>query len=232
MRVLRTIAMNPVEPAPMSMRVPAKTAVNIVIQYLSILGEKLTDDLAAQLQVTSRTNDTTDVYPVPATDVVNGVAQASIPKDALTDMNGYRLRLVGTYQGEGVLLALGTLRLVEAAGIEDTPEDVIDNVPITISYNFDCAITIRLWQDAGKTIPFDLSAATINASVYASRSGGPLADFTVTPTGLPGQIVLGLTYDVVNTLPTPCWWSLQAASAGGTTTLCEGTMTITGVVPP
>lgn len=232
MRVLRTIALNPVEPAQMSMRVPAKVPLSIDLQYLDAAGRGVSADVAAQLQVTGRTNGSTDVYPVPATDVVNGRARVSIGKDILQDMNGYRLRLVGTVKGEAQLIAIGTLRLTEAAGIEETPEDIIDDVPLTISYNFDAAVNIRLWQDAGKTTPFDLTTATISAAVYAdSQSTAALTNFTVTPTALPGEVVLALPYTVVNTLPSLCWWSLRASTAAGVTTLCQGTVTITGVRP-
>jgi len=232
MRVQRTIALNPIEPAPMSMRVPAKVPLTIDIQYLTSDGKSIATDVAAQLQVTSRTNDNTDTYPVPATDIVNGKARVSIDKDVLTDMNGYRLRLVGTVNGQAMLIALGTLRITEAAGIEETPEDVIDDVPITISYNFDAAINIRLWQDAAKTAPFDLTAATISAAIYpSSGSNVALASFNVTPTALPGEIVLQLPYAIVNTLPSSCWWSLRASTAAGVTTLAQGSVTITGVRP-
>lgn len=232
MKIQRTIAINPIEPAPISMRAPAKVQLSIDIQYLDASGKKLNDDVAAQLQVTSRTNDTTAVYAVPATDIVNGKARCTIDKGVLTDLNGYRVRLVGTYRGESGLIALGTLRITDAAGIEDTPEDVIDDVPLTISYNFDAAVTIRLWQDTAKTAPFDLTTATITAAVYPGRDDPvALANFTVTPTALPGEVILSLPYTVVNTLPSSCWWSLRASTAAGVTTLCYGTITITGIRP-
>lgn len=232
MKVQRTIAVNPIEPAPMSLRVPAKVQLSIDFQYLDASGKKLNNDVAAQLQVTSRTNNTTDTYAVPATDIVNGKARCSIDKDILTDMNGYRVRLVGTYKGEPWLFALGTMRITEAAGIEETPEDIVDDVPLTIAYNFDASVTVRLWQDAAKTVPFDLTAATITAAIYPSRDDPvALANFTVTPTALPGEVVLQMPYATVNTLPSGCWWSLRASTAAGVTTLAQGTVTITGVRP-
>jgi hypothetical protein len=232
MRVQRTIALNPVEPAPMSLRAPAKVPLTIDFQYLTANGGGVSTDVAAQLQVTSRTNDNTDVYPVPATDIINGKARVSIPKDILSDINGYRLRLVGTVNGEAMLMALGTLRITEAAGIEETPDDVIDDVSLDLAYNYDTSVSTHLWQDAGKTAPFDLSTATITAAIYASRDSTiPLANFTVTPTVVPGEVLLQMAYIVINSLPSSCWWSLRASTAAGVTTLCEGTVTITGVIP-
>jgi len=232
MKLLRTICINPVEPAPMSLRAPAKVPLTIDFQYLTADGGGINSDVAAQLQVTSRTNDTTDVYPVPATDIINGKARCSIAKDILTDMNGYRLRLVGTVNGEAALIALGTLRITEAAGIEETPEDVIDSVQLDLAYNYDTSVSVRLWQDAAKTAPFDLSTATITAAIYASSSETtPLANFTVTPTVTPGEVLLQMPVAVINTLPASGWWSLRASTAAGVTTLCQGTVTITGVIP-
>lgn len=230
MRVQRTICLNPIEPAPMSLRVPAKVPLTIDIQYLSAAGKPTAIDVAAQLQVTSRTNNSTDVYPVPATDIVNGKARVSIGKDVLTDMNGYRVRLVGTVKGEPQLIALGTLRITEAAGIDDTPEDIVDSIPITIAYNFATAIDIYLWQDAGKTAPFDLTSATISAAIYSSKETPvALMPFSVATVG-PGHVQLQLTAAQVNTLPVRSWWSLQASTAAGSTTLCEGSVTCTGQV--
>jgi hypothetical protein len=229
MKVQRTVCINPIEPAPISLRAPAKVPLTVDFQYLDQAGGGISVDVAAQLQVTSRTNGNTDVYAVPAIDITNGKARVSIGKDILTDMNGYRLRLVGTYKGEAMLIGLGTLGITEAAGIEETPEDVIDDVPLTLAYNLDTAISIRLWQDAAKTAPFDLTTATIIAAIYDSRDGvATLASFTVTPTATPGEVVLQMPYTVINTLPATCWWALRASTAGGVTTLCQGTVTITG----
>jgi hypothetical protein len=232
MKVLRTIALNPIEPAPMSLRVPAKVPLTIDFQYLTADGRSVGVDVAAQLQVTARTNGQTDVYPVPATDVINGKARVSIGKDVLKDINGYRVRLVGTVKGEAQLIALGTLRITDAAGIEETPEDIIDDVSLEMTYNFDTSVSVRLWQDAGKTTPFDLNTATISAAIYTSRDdSGALATFTVVQTAIPGEVLLQLPYTVVNTLPSGCWWSLRASTAAGTTTLCQGSVSITGVRP-
>lgn len=233
MKIQRTIAMNPVEPAPMSLRVPSGMPLTLDLQYLDVSGTPLTEDIAAQLQVTSRTSGQTTFEAAPATDIVNGKARVTIRENTLTDMNGYRIRLAGTWRGEATLFALGTIRVIEAAGLQATPEDVIDDVPLYLSYNFDAAISIRLWQDANKGTPFDLDSANITAAVYAtSTDPTPLVPFTVTRTVVPGEVMLGLTADQVNTLPAGCWWSLRASTAGGVTTLCQGSVTISGVRPP
>lgn len=228
MKVLRTIAINPIEPAQMSVRAPAKVPLTIDFQYLAANGNPISADVAAQLQVTGRTSTNTDTYPVPATDIVNGKARVSIGKDVLTDINGYRLRLVGTVNNEATLIALGTLRITDAAGIEETPEDVIDNIPLTIAYNFAFACDIFLWSDAGKTAPFDLTSATISAALYAGQNDTVvLMPFTIGVAG-PGHVVLQLTAEQVDALPRNSWWSLRASSAAGVTTLAQGPVTMTG----
>lgn len=232
MRIQRTIAINPVEAEQMSMRVPSGMPLTLDLQYLDMNGRPLTNDVGAQLQLSARTTSAMNVYPAPATDIVNGKARVVIGGDVLNDINGYRIRLAGTYKGEPMLLALGTLRIVEAAGIEAIPSDVIDTIPLTLAYNFDCGVDIHLWQDAGKGTPFDLSTATISAAIYPAQANPTiLVPFTVSTVG-PGHVLLQLTQAQVNLLPNPCWWSLRASSAAGVTTLCEGEVTMTGTVGP
>lgn len=232
MRITRTVAMNPIEPQQMSLRVPNGMPLSLDLQYLDINGQVYTSDLAAQLQLTSRTGDQTTFHAAPATDIINGKARVTIGADVLTDINGYRLRLAGTYRGEATLLALGSLRITEAAGLQATPEDIIDDVPLYLSYAFDAAVSIRLWQDADKGAPFDLSTATITAAIYPSSADPTaLVPFDVTTTATPGEVILRLTADQIATLPPVCWWSMRASTAGGVTTLCQGTVTIAGVQP-
>ena len=232
MRINRTVAMNPVEPQPLSVRAPSDMQLKIDFQYLDLLGKSLTDDVAGQLQLTSRSENRTMTYAVPATDIVNGRATTYIPQGDLSDMNGYRMRLMGTYKGEPMLFASGLLSIYAGAGFSAYPEDIIDNIPITMTYNFDTSITVRLWKDAGKGSPYDLTSTLIAANVYSDKTlGMGLAAFTVTPTVIPGEVILSLPSATVNTLPAGCWWNLTASSGGGLTTLCQGTVTITGVKP-
>jgi hypothetical protein len=232
MKISRTVSMNPVEPQPLAIRAPSDMQLKVDFQYLDMVGKPLTDDVAAQLQLTSRSENRTVTYAVPATDIVNGRATAFIPQGDLSDMNGYRMRLMGTYKSEPVLFAIGLLSLYSGAGLSAYPEDIIDNIPISLTYNFDASITVRLWKDAAKGAPYDLSSILISASIYSDRNSSTgLASFTATPTVVPGEVVLTMPYAVVNTLPAGCWWSLMASSGGGLTTLCQGVVTITGIAP-
>jgi hypothetical protein len=232
MRIQRTVTMNPVEPQPLSVRAPSDMQLKIDFNYLDLFGKSLTDDVAAQLQLTSRSENRTITYAVPATDIVNGRASAYIPQGDLDDMNGYRMRLVGTYKGEPMLFATGLLSIYGGAGFQAYPEDIIDNIPITMTYNFDTSITVRLWKDAAKGAPYDLTSTLISAAVYTDQTASMgLASFTVTPTVIAGEVILSLPFATVNTLPPGCWWNLKASSGGGLTTLCQGTVTITGVKP-
>lgn len=231
MKVIRTVAINPVEAAPISMRAPAKVALTVDFQYLEPGGNNVTSDVAAQLQLVARTDGRQLTFPVPATDIVNGKARCAIPKDTLLDMNGYRVRLVGTYRGDAYLLGLGIIDITEAAGFDEVPEDIIDSIPITIAYDYACAINIQLWQDVGKETPFDLSTATITAAIYESATNPTvLLPFTVGTAG-PGVVVLQLSQAQVNSLPRNCWWALRASSAAGVTTLAQGSVTLTGAAP-
>lgn len=232
MRIQRMVTMNAIEPQQLSMRLPTGMPILIDFLYKDSVGKTLNSDLAAQLQLTARTNGVTSVYAVPATDIVNGKARASIPDGDLTDVNGYNVRLVGTYKQQMMLFATGVVRLVDTLGGQTVPEDVIDNVPISLAYNYDASITVRLWQDAYKSVPFDVSTATISASITASsNSTAILASFTAVSTALAGEVILSMPAATVNTLPPGCWWSLVASTAAGATTLCQGSVSITGVKP-
>lgn len=230
MKVKRIVPINTIEPQPISMRVPAKVPLTIDFQYINMSGEPIGTDVVCQLQVSPRSGGQTQIYPVPATDVLNGKARVAIPKGELVDMNGYRIRLVGTYRSDAWLFATGTISMIESAGIDDVPEDIVDFIPITIPYNFDYGLDLKLWQDTGKETPFDLTSATITSSIYSDQDAtAVLASFVIGVLG-PGHIVLQLPVAVVNTLPANCWWSLKASSAAGVTTLCEGPVSCYGTV--
>jgi hypothetical protein len=181
--------------------------------------------------LTSRSDDRTSTYQMPATDVVNGKARAFIPADTLIDPNGYRLRVVGTRDGEPVLLATGTVAPMAAAGFGAVPEDTIDTIPLTFERNEDASLNVKLWDDTSKTNPFELTDTGVNASVYSAKGGIVLVPFTVTVVAV-NEVTLSLTAAQVNSLPDSCWWSMAALTVNGSTTLAEGTVTVTGTVIP
>jgi hypothetical protein len=228
MLVKRIIAISPVEPQPMSLRSPASMPLKLDILYLDSQGGTINEDIGGTLQLIARTSGSVTTYAAPATDIVNGKARVSIGSDILTDMNGYNLRLFGTVRQEPTLLAMGVLRLTAAAGQQALPPDVIDNVPITIPYSFAYAMDLKLWADTGKSVPFDMTSATVTATIEVSESDNTIVlPFTVTPVG-PGHVYLQLTQPQVNSLPAVAWWSFRASNAAGVTTLCEGSVTCTG----
>jgi hypothetical protein len=234
MNVQRQIYLNPIEPAALSFRAPLGIETTVTVAFMGQNGAPWTQDLAAQLQLTGRTTEITSFYGMPSTDVANGRARAIIPAGDLTDKNGYRLRMVGTYNGEAALMATGTVLLMEATGPEIAPIDTIDSIDLAFERNEDVSLDIKIWADAGKDAPYDLTASnvTIGASVYDFKGGGVIMPFTVTVLAA-NEIQLTLTTDQVNSLPATCWWALRAGASGGLTTLCEGEVTVSGtVIPP
>jgi hypothetical protein len=233
MIVSKTIALNRIEPALVSFRAPMGMETRLDVTFLDRKGKAYTSDLAAQLQLTGRTGERTAYYQMPAIDVVNGKARAFIPADTLTDPNGYRLRITGTFEGEPALLAQGLALPIFTAGPQAVPLDTIDTIDLTFDYNSPAELDVSVWQDVGKNSEYDLTAGatTVSASVYTARGGARLASFTVTVVDA-NTVTLSLTAAQVNGLPPSCWWSLTASSGSGLTTLCEGSVTVKGTVIP
>ena len=131
-----TVYVNPIEPGPLSMRMPTGVETRLNLTFLDQLSRPISTDLLAQIELTSRSRANTPVWmAVPATDIVNGKATAVFAANTLTDPNGYRLRLYGSVNGEGMLLATGIVTLTEAVGRTDMPLDVIDSIdPVSYTH--------------------------------------------------------------------------------------------------
>lgn len=224
----RALYVNPIEPARMSLRLPTGLDTRIDIQYLRQDGSTWPIDVGGQLYLVSRTCGTVMQYLMPATDIVNGKARAFIPGGDISDLNGYNVQLIGTVDGAPQLIARGSASVVESEMLGAIPVDLIDQIPITFSYGYGASIDIHLWADAGKSTPFDLTTAVISAAIYTDQTNATkLTDFTIVPVG-PGEVLLQLTDVQVNALPVSCWWSLRASNTSGVTSLCQGTVTVTG----
>jgi hypothetical protein len=225
-RIVRSIALNPVEPSLLSFRVPYGMQTTLDITMSDASGNVLTFDVAGQLQIIGRSDGRTTSYAAPATDIVNGKSRVTFPAGAFSDRNGYRLRLFGTIKGEAELLATGEVRVTATMGPEAMPSDIIDTIPLVFTLGQDALLDVTLWLDEGKGAPYDLSIVTVNASVYPERYSmlGIIA-FTQAQTG-PNSLRLSLTAAEVNALPTSCWWSLRVSSAGQLKTLAEGPVSV------
>jgi hypothetical protein len=219
--VHRNIFINPVEPDYVAFRISQGVTTKVVFHIKTPGGAPLPADTVAQLQVTSRSRNITEYYACPAIDVVNGVAQAVIPKDLGYDPNGYNLRLTGTVNREPRVLAYGVMTTLAGAGPQVEAQDVIDSIDLSLFYGQPTTITVTLWQDAGKSAPYDLTGMEVSANVLASQLGGILQPFSVV--GISGSAVtISLTAAQVDTLPALCWWTLAVTSGVGTTTLAQG----------
>lgn len=229
-RIVRSIAMNPVEPAQLSFRAPFGMQTTLEINVADFAGNQITYDIAGQMQLIGRTDARTYTYAAPASDIANGKIRVIFPANDLTDRNGYVLRLFGTVSGQAELIAVGRVMLTATQGPIAMPDDIIDSIPLVFTRGQDAVLDVALWMDQGKTTPYDLSIVTVIAATYpTSASATPLHPFTQTPTG-PNTVRLTLAAALVDTLPAVSWWSLRVSSAGQVKTLAEGT--VTTVEPP
>lgn len=224
--IQRSVTLNSIEPAPLSMRAPASMETWLDIQFYDQRGQVTTTDLAAQLHLTSRTRDLTTVYPMPATDMVNGKARAVIPAGDLNDMNGYRLRLFGTWKQQPWLLAMGSFNILPAAGVSATPDDVIDQIALSFVRNVDDYVDVKLWHDASKANPFDVSTVTVTAP-YTPVTGGVSGAFTVSQIDI-NEVRLSLSAAQTNAMAPDNNWRLIVSSGAGQQTMAQGPLTITG----
>jgi len=228
MSVQRTIFVNKIEPQPCSMRVPFGMDCNIDLFFKRQDGTPYGIDVDAQLSLTTRSDGNTQFFSFAATDIVNGKARAVIPGDNLKDPNGARLRIAGTVDGEAVLLATGTLIPIDFAGVMEQPPDVIDSVPLSLSRasTGNTSFVVKLWDDTGKTDPYDMGTATLAATITTLDRTITLTAFSVTMTAV-NVAQISLTPTQVAALPDSCWWLLTIGGAGGSTTLCQGQVTVT-----
>jgi hypothetical protein len=225
--VQRTVYLSQIEPATLSVRAPAQMETWLDVTFRDQRGQVLTSDLAAQLHLTGRTGDRTTTYAMPSIDMVNGKARSVIPAGDLTDMNGYRLRVLGTWKQQPWLLAAGTLQLIGSAGVDVQPDDVIDSIPLTFARGADDYVDASLWHDAGKSSPYDVTTALVLAPISNGSGGATLTNFTVTQIAI-NTVRLSLTTAQLAALPASCWWSLLVASGGTQQTMAQGSVTITG----
>lgn len=222
--VQRTVVISAIEPTMLSLRAPASMETWVAVNFLNQNGSPYSLDPAAQLQLTSRSDNRSTTYAMPTTDRVNGKARAVIPAGDLTDMNGYRLRLFGTVDQQPMLLAIGSVQLIASAGPDAMPEDVIDTINLAFSRGYAGLVDIKLWQDAAKANPFDVASVTLVARIFDQLGGSILTDFTITQTGY-NEIQLSLTDTQTSALPDKSWWTLVASTSAGATTLVQGEVT-------
>jgi hypothetical protein len=233
MIVQRTCYINPVEPEYLGFRISQDVDTRVDFTFLDQNGTPHNEDMVVQMQLTGRSTNMTEFYSVPTIDVANGRARARIPADIRYDPNGWRLRLTGTLAQEPRVLAYGVVTALEGEGPQIQPQDVIDTVDLAFNRDEEANLNVTVWADASKSAAYDLTArgTTINAYVLTADNGSVLVQFTATVISA-NQVNLYLTADQVNALPDACWWSLIATTAAGFTTLCQGTVRVSGAVKP
>lgn len=222
--VQRTVYLNQIEPAMLSVRAPAQMETWLDVTFRDQRGQPTTTDLAAQLHLTGRGSDRTTSYAMPAIDMVNGKARAVIPAGDLTDMNGYRLRVLGTWRQQPALLAAGTWQLIGSAGVDAQPDDVIDQIALSFARGIDDYVDVKLWHDAAQSNPYDIRTLTVTAPITSDTVSDA---FTVTVISY-NEVRLSLTAAQTTALPANCEWSLIVSSGGGQQMLAQGPLTITG----
>lgn len=127
MIINRYVSLNPLEPAPLSMRAAKELPLTVNFLFRTTIADTPVNyDIGATLVLTGRSDGKELSFPATSTDVSNGKASAVIPAGALKDCNGYRVQLFGfpqwgtaepggssaTAPGDTVI-AIGVMRLIE-----------------------------------------------------------------------------------------------------------------------
>jgi hypothetical protein len=87
---------------------------------------------------------------------------------------------------------------------------------------------VRLWQDAGASIPFDLTGATVAAEIRDKTAGLVVVELDVVVT-LPNIVEIFMTPEMYLTCPAKGAWDLQITNADTTVlTVLRGAVTVTG----
>ena len=227
----RTLVLNPVEPAPISMKFRTGLENTVEVEYLRQNGAPYNTDFGAQMYLISRTTGSVKAYILPAIDVINGRAQAYIPAGDISDRNGYNVQIIGTVEGEPRLIARGSASVYETEALGVIPMDLIDMVDITIAYGLGASVDVALWRDVNKATPYDVLPPPVSAYVWNRLGGSVLATFAAEKIDR-NVVRLTLTEGQVASLPAKCWWSLSVTESGGLTTLVQGDVLVTGTPLP
>jgi hypothetical protein len=227
----RTLVVNPVEPAPISMKLRSGLENTVEIEYLRQNGAPYNTDFGAQMYLIERTTGSVRAYILPSIDVINGRAQAYIPAGDIKDRNGYNVQIIGTVEGEPRLIARGSASVYETEALGVIPVDLIDMVDITIAYGLGASIDVALWRDVNKATPYAVMPPPVTAYVWTAMAGTVLAAFAAEKIDT-NVVRLTLTEGQVASLPAKCWWSLSVTESGGLTTLVQGDVLVTGTPLP
>jgi hypothetical protein len=229
----RTLVLNPVEPAPISLKLPTGIETQVHITYTRQDGAPYASDTSSQLYLIARSDRRVLNYPLLSLDPINGQSRAVIPAGDIKDQNGYNVQIIGTVDAEPRLIAKGSASVEPTEALGVIPADMIDTIDLMFNYDEPVELDVTLWKDAGKGAPYDLTAeaTTVSAYIYNRKAGDVLMPFLVTVLAS-NKVRLSLTKEQVNALPATCWWTLSASTAAGLVTLCEGTVTTTGTVTP
>lgn len=223
----RTLVLNPVEPAPISMKLRTGIENVVEVEYLRQNGAPYNTDFGAQMYLIERTTGSVRAYILPSIDVINGRAQAYIPAGDIKDRNGYNVQIIGTVEGEPRLIARGSASVYETEALGVIPVDLIDMVDITIAYGLGASIDVALWHDTSKSTAYAVMPPPVTAYVWTRLGGTVLAAFAAEKIDT-NVVRLTLTEGQVASLPTHCWWSLSVTESGGLTTLVQGDVLVTG----
>ena len=217
----RTITYSGIEPAGLSWRAPAGVDVTVDILMKRQDGEAVDLGLVRPvLQVEPRSGGAGVTYAGTYDVSALGAAAFVVPGSGFKDPNGYRLSLWGVVDGVYQLLARGLAAVTPAmnapstsgAGVP-TSRGIFD---LNIIRNDSWTWQFTLWGDSAKTVPSDLTGATVTAQVRSTVGGPILASLGVEIRDAVGGVVwMSMSGGQSGVLPATSYWDLQIAYPTG-----------------
>lgn len=219
----RTIALNEIEPAPLSLRWSQGLDLPLDLTVMAQNGTMVDLSLISPaLILEPRSGGPVQSYAGVTDQAGLGTATFRIPGSDYKDSNGYRISLFGAIDGVMQLIARGVGVVTQGPAI---PAGVGTGVPLPQRGTFNLNIIrndswtwqFTLWGNSAKTIPSDLTDATVTAQIRAILNGPIIVNLGIEMRDPANGVVwMSITSGQSGILPsTPSYWDMQIAYPDG-----------------
>lgn len=218
----RTITLNEIEPVALSLRWPQGLDLPIYLSVNDQGGTPVDLSLVSPvLELEPRSGGALQSY-TGRTDITGlGTVTFTIPGSDYEDLNGYRLSVFGMVDGVAQLIARGLGSVTQGPAV---PAGVSSGIPTRQRGTYNLNIVrfdswtwqFTLWGDEAKSIPSDLSGATVTAQIRLTVGGAIIASLAVEVRDAPrGVVWMSISSGQSGVLPPVAVWDMQISYPDG-----------------